>query len=141
MVEFNLKKGLKGIAQTTVNEENSAESFVKPMPSAFATPMLVSLMDLAAINAVDKFLPEGYISVGTKISITHLAPTPLGMSVTAEAVLVDIFQNKLTFEVKAFDEVEKIGEGNVERYVIELNSFNKKMASVKGKKGLGEFNT
>jgi len=139
MVEFNLKKGLKGIAQITVNEENSAERFAKPMPLAFATPMLVSLMDLAAINAVDKFLPEGYISVGTKVSITHLAPTPLGMSVTAEAVLIDIFQNKLTFEVKAFDEVEKIGEGNVERYVIELNSFNKKMASTKGKEDLGEF--
>lgn len=141
MIEFNVKKGLKGIAQTTVNEENSAEKFAKPMPPAFATPMLVSLMDIAAINTVDKFLPEGYISVGAKISITHLAPTPLGMSVTAEAVLIDIFQNKLTFEVKAFDEVEKIGEGTVERYIIELNSFNKKMTSVKGKKGLGEFNT
>ena len=54
MIEFNLKKGLKGIAQTTVNEENSAEKFAKPMPSAFATPVLVSLMDLAAINAVKK---------------------------------------------------------------------------------------
>ena len=139
MIEFNLKKGLKGIAQTIVNEENSAEKFAKPMPSAFATPMLVSLMDLAAINAVNKFLPEGFISVGAKISITHLAPTPLGMTVTAEAILINIFQNKLTFEVKAFDEMEKIGEGIVERYVIELNSFNKKMLSAKRKEELGEF--
>ena len=61
MIEFNLKKGLKGIAQTTVNKENSAERFAKPMPPAFATPMLVSLMDLAAINTVKKNLPEGYI--------------------------------------------------------------------------------
>jgi len=50
MIELNLKKGLKGIAQTTVNQENSAEKFAKPMPPAFATPMLVSLIDLAAIN-------------------------------------------------------------------------------------------
>jgi len=139
MIDFNLKMGLKGIAQTTVNEENSAERFAKPMPPAFATPMLVSLMDIAAINAVDKFLPEGYITVGTKVSITHLSPTPLGMTVTAEAVLVDIFQTKLTFEVKAFDEMEKIGEGTVERYIIELNSFNKKMMSTKSKNDLGEF--
>jgi len=139
MIEFNLKEGLKGIAQTTVNEENSAERFAQPMPSAFATPMLVSLMDLAAINAVDKFLPEGYISVGARISITHLSPTPLGMAVTAEAVLVDIFRNKLTFEVKAYDEVEKIGEGTIDRYIIKLNSFNKKMLSEKGKQNLGEF--
>ncbi len=90
MIEFNLEEGLKGIAQMTVNEENSAERFAKPMPPAFATPMLVSLMDLAAINAVKKNLPEGYISVATKISITHLAATPLGMTVTADATLIDM---------------------------------------------------
>lgn len=120
MIEFNLKKGLKGIAQTTVNEENSAERFAKPMVPAFATSMLVSLMDLAAINAVKKNLPEGYISVASKISITHLA-------VTADATLVDVFQNRLTFQVNAFDEVEKIGEGTVERYIIDLEKFTKKM--------------
>ena len=127
MIEFNLEKGLKGIAQATVNEENSAERFAKPMPPAFSTPMLVSLMDLAAINAVKKNLPEGYISVATKISITHSAATPLGMTVTADATLIDIFQNRLTFQVNAFDEVEKIGEGTVERYIIDLDKFTKKM--------------
>jgi len=127
MIELNLEKGLKGIAQTMVNEENSAERFAKPMPPAFATPMLVSLMDLAAINAVKKILPEGYISVATKISITHLAATPLGMTVTADATLIDIFQNQLSFQVDAFDEVEKIGEGTVERYIVDLDKFTKKM--------------
>ncbi|MBE3090809.1 MAG: hypothetical protein IMZ42_00580 [Candidatus Atribacteria bacterium] len=127
MIEFNLEKGLKGIAQMTVNEENSAERFAKPMPPAFATPMLVSLMDLAAINTVKKNLPEGYISVATKISITHLAATPLGMTVTADATLIDIFQNRLTFQVDAFDEVEKIGEGTVERYIIDVGKFTQKM--------------
>ncbi len=131
MVEFNLKKGLKGVAQTVVNEENSAERFAKPMVPAFATPMLVSLMDLAAINSVKDHLPEGYISVATKISITHLAATPLGMTVTAEATLIDIFQNRLTFEVTAFDEMEKIGEGTVERYIIDLEKFTKKMLARK----------
>ncbi|HER25461.1 MAG TPA: hypothetical protein ENO17_10495 [Candidatus Atribacteria bacterium] len=127
MIEFNLEKGLKGIAQTMVNEENSAERFAKPMPPAFATPMLVSLMDLAAINAVKKNLPEGFISVASKISITHLAATPLGMTVTADATLVDIFKNRLTFQVSAFDEAEKIGEGTVERYIIDIEKFTKKM--------------
>lgn len=127
MIEFNLEKGLKGIAQTTVNKENSAEKFAKPMPPAFATPMLVSLMDLAAINAVKKNLPEGYISLASKISITHLTATPLGMTVTADATLVDIFQNRLTFQVNAFDETERIGKGTVERYIINLEKFTKKM--------------
>lgn len=131
MIEFNIKKGLKGVAQTRVNEENSAERFAKPMVPAFATPMLVSLMDLAAINSVKDYLPEGYISVATKISITHLAATPLGMTVTAEATLIDIFQNRLTFEVTAFDEMEKVGEGTVERYIIDLERFSKKMLARK----------
>jgi len=131
MIEFNLKKGLKGVAQTIVSEENSAERFVKPMVPAFATPMLVSLMDIAAINSVKDYLPEGYISVATKISITHLAATPMGMTVTAEATLVDIFRNRLTFEVTAFDEREKIGEGTVERYIIDLDKFTKKILARK----------
>jgi len=138
MIEFNLKKGLKGVAQTIVNEENSAERFAKPMVPAFATPMLVSLMDIAAINSVKNHLPEGYISVATKISIVHLAATPLGMTVTAEATLIDIFQNRLTFEVIAFDEREKIGEGTVERYIIDLEKFTKKMLARK-KSQEGEF--
>ncbi len=138
MIEFNIKKGLKGVAQTIVNEENSAERFAKPMVPAFATPMLVSLMDIAAINSVKDYLPKGYISVATKISITHLAATPLGMTVTAEATLIDIFQNRLTFEVTAFDEMEKIGEGTVERYIIDLEKFTKKMLARK-KPQEGEF--
>jgi len=137
MVEFkNLKVGLKGVAQTVVTEENSAERFAKPMVPAFATPMLVSLVDAAAINAVKDCLPEGYITVASKISITHLVPTPLGMTVTAEAVLVDLFQNRLTFEVTAFDEVEKVGEGTVERYIIDLEKFTLKMLERKRPQGL-----
>jgi len=76
---------------------------------------------------VKKNLPEGYISVATKISITHLAATPLGMTVTADATLIDIFQSRLTFQVDAFDEVEKIGEGTVERYIIDVGKFTQKM--------------
>jgi len=138
MIELNLEKGLKGVAQTVVNEENSAERFAKPMVPAFATPILVSLMDLAAINSVKDHVPEGYISVATKISITHLAATPLGMTVTAEAVLVDVFRNRLTFKVTAFDEMEKIGEGTIERYIIDLEKFTKKMLARK-KPQEGEF--
>lgn len=136
MVRFeNLKVGLKGVAQTRVNEESSAERFAKPMVPAFATPMLVSLMDSAAINAVKDYLPEGYITVATKISIVHIAATPLGMAVTAESTLVDIFQNRLTFEVVAFDEMEKVGEGTVERYIIDLEKFTRQMLERKRPRG------
>jgi len=139
MRKLNLKKGLKGVAQTIVNKENSAKRFTDPMIHVFATPMLISLMDTAAINAVKKYLPEGYTSVATKISISHLAATPIGMSVTAEAILTDILKNRLTFKVTAYDEMEKVGEGSVERYIVDLNSFAKKIMSRKGKNQEGEF--
>lgn len=131
MVEFNLEKGLKGVAQVVVGADNMAEKFSKPMPPSFATPMLISLMDNAAIEAVRKKLPPGYITVATSITIRHLAPTPEGMSVTAEAELIDIFKNRLIFEVSAYDELEKIGEGQVERYIIELDSFTDKVLDKK----------
>ncbi|MFA6621393.1 MAG: thioesterase family protein [Candidatus Caldatribacteriota bacterium] len=127
MIEVALEKGMKGVSQVVVKPENMAENFSKPMPPSFATPMLVSLMDNAAIEAVKKKLPAGYITVGSSISIKHLAPTPEGMTVTAEAELKDIFKNRLIFHVTAFDEIEKIGEGEVERYIIDLEKFSEKI--------------
>lgn len=133
MVEFNLEKGLKGVAQVVVGPDNMAERFSKPMPPSFATPMLVSLLDNAAIEAVKEVLPPGFITVATSINIKHLAPTPEGMTVTAEAELIDVFQNRLIFVVTAFDEIEKIGEGQVERFIIDLEKFNKKVLDKKAK--------
>jgi len=133
MVEFNLEKGLKGVAQVVVGPDNMAERFSKPMPPSFATPMLVSLLDNAAIEAVKEVLPQGFITVATSINIKHLAPTPEGMTVTAEAELIDVFQNRLIFVVTAFDEIEKIAEGQVERFIIDLEKFNEKVLGKKAK--------
>jgi fluoroacetyl-CoA thioesterase len=127
MVKFDLEKGMRGVSQMVVSPDNMAEKFSRPMPPSFATPMLVSLMDNAAIEAVKKKLPAGYISVGTSITVKHIAPTPEGMTITAQAELKDIFQNRLIFEVTAYDEIEKVGEGEVERYIIDLERFSEKI--------------
>ena len=68
-------------------------------------------------------------------TFVHIAATPLGMAVTAEATLVDIFQNRLAFEVAAFDEMEKVGEGTVERYIIDLEKFTRQMRERKRPRG------
>jgi|UniRef100_A0A7V4DE64 predicted thioesterase len=123
-----------------VNEETTADRFDPDMVPAFATPMLVSLMDNAAHEAVKHHLPEGYVSVGTRISISHIAATPKGMKVTARATLVEIYRNRLVFEAEAFDEVEKVGEGRLERFVVNREWFMKRLeakAEVK-KRGLVE---
>jgi fluoroacetyl-CoA thioesterase len=131
MVKFDLEKGMRGVSQMVVSPDNMAEKFSRPMPPSFATPMLVSLMDNAAIEAVKKKLPAGYISVGTSITVKHIAPTPEGMTITAQAELKDIFQNRLIFEVTAYDEIEKVGEGEVERYIIDLERFSEKILEKK----------
>jgi len=131
MVKFNLEKGMKGVSQMVVGPDNMAEKFSRPMPPSFATPMLISLMDNAAIEAVKKKLPAGYITVGTSITVRHIAPTPEGMTITAQAELKDIFQNRLIFEVTAYDEIEKVGEGEVERYIIDLERFSDKILEKK----------
>ncbi|WP_438318710.1 thioesterase family protein [Candidatus Caldatribacterium sp. SIUC1] len=135
-----LRIGLTGVASMVVNEETTADRFDPDMVPAFATPMLVSLMDNAACEAVKHHLPEGYVSVGTRISISHIAATPRGMKVTARATLVEIYRNRLVFEAEAFDEVEKIGEGRLERFVVNREWFMKRLeakAEVK-KRGLVE---
>ncbi len=133
MVKFNLEKGMKGVSQMLVGPDNMAEKFSRPMPPSFATPMLISLMDNAAIEAVKKKIPAGYITVGTSITVKHIAPTPEGMTITAQAELKDIFQNRLIFEVTAYDEIEKVGEGEVERYIIDLERFSDKILEKKKK--------
>ncbi|MDD4363519.1 MAG: hotdog domain-containing protein [Atribacterota bacterium] len=131
MAEFNLKKGLKGLAQIVVNYGNMAGRFSNPMPQSFATPMLVSLFDNAAIEAVKRKLPAEYITVATSINIKHFTPTPEGMTVTAEAELKEIIQNRLIFKVEAFDELEIIATGEVERHIINLDKFTKNVIEKK----------
>lgn len=122
-----LRVGLTGTVSAVVTEENTADRFAPDMVPAFATPMLISLMDNAAHEAVKHHLPEGYVSVGTRISISHIAATPQGMKVTARATLVEIYRNRLVFEAEAFDEVEKVGEGRLERFIVHRESFLKKL--------------
>jgi len=125
-MKFNLKVGMLGEARTKVTEENTALKFGSGTVGVFATPAMIGLMEKASINCVEGYIPEGFSSVGTKIDIRHLAPTPIGMEVAAEAELVEIDGPKLKFKVQAYDGKEKIGEGMHNRYIIKLDEFLKR---------------
>ena len=84
---------------------------------------MIALMEEASIKAVESLLPGAYATVGIDLRIKHIAATPFGMNITASAELVDIDGRKLTFKVEAFDEKEKIGEGDHFRYIIDLDKF------------------
>jgi len=119
--------GLAGQSEIVVHEENTAQHLGSGNVAVLATPEMVRLMEKAAVAAVDHLLPDGYCTVGVALNVRHLAATPLGMRVRVQAELVAIEGRKLTFRVEAFDEVEKIGEGEHRRVIVDLERFKERV--------------
>ena len=99
------------------------------LPPVFATPMMIYLMEIASAEAIQPYLPEGWLSVGVLVNVKHLAPTPVGATVTARAEVIAITDSLVTFAVEAHDGVEKIGEGIHVRAPVELQRFLKRVAT------------
>jgi len=101
------------------------------LPQVFATPMMVTIMENAALNAVRDYLEPGESVVGTVVNVRHLAATPVGHTVTAEAEVTKVDGRRIEFKVSARDEIEEIGVGTHERMVVDLARVDKKLASKK----------
>ncbi len=125
-----LKPGLVGEASLVVEEQHTARHLGSGGIGVLATPIMIALMEHAGRNAVEPLLEEGNLTVGASLDVKHLAPTPMGMRVTARAELIAVDGRLLTFRVEAHDEREKVGEGTHVRAVINLERF---LARVKGK--------
>ena len=93
---------------------------------------MIMLLEEAALSAVEKYLTPGHKTVGTQLNIDHIAATPVGMRVVAHAEVAEIKGRKLIFKVWADDESERICEGTHERIVVELERFDKRIASKAG---------
>lgn len=118
-----LTPGLKAELTLTVTEADTAAKWGSGLVPVFSTPALVGIMEAAAVKALEGYLPEGQTTVGGHIDVRHLAATPIGMQVCAQAELTSIDGKKLTFHIEAWDEVEKIGEALHERFVIDKEKF------------------
>jgi fluoroacetyl-CoA thioesterase len=97
------------------------------LPPVFATPMMVTAMENAALNAVRDYLDAGESAVGTAVNIRHLAATPVGHRVTAEAVVTRVDGRRIEFDVSARDETEEIGRGTHERMVVDLTRLAQRL--------------
>ncbi|HPU35280.1 MAG TPA: thioesterase family protein [Bacillota bacterium] len=122
-----LQIGIEGLAQTVVSESNTAISHGSGSVSVFATPALVALMEKAALSSVEPLLEEGTTTVGTRVDIKHLAATPVGMTVVATSRLVEIDGKRLVFEVEARDNVDLVGKGIHERFIVKTESFMRRV--------------
>lgn len=112
-----------------VTENLLANSVGSGDVSVFATPMMIALMEEAASKCVAQFLEDGMTSVGTSISTSHSAATPLGMKVSATAVITAVDGRRISLSVSACDAAGAIGEGVHERFVVDREKFNAKAAA------------
>ena len=115
--------GLKGEVRTTVEREDTASEVGSGSLLVYATPCMVALMEGAACEAIVECLPDDKTSVGTALEISHLSATPVGLDVWAEAEVTAVDGNLLTFQVTAYDEKGKIGEGIHKRAIINTQRF------------------
>jgi fluoroacetyl-CoA thioesterase len=121
--------GTTGTAALRVRPEHLANRFKDAMlPQVFATPVMVLVMENAALNAIKPFLEAGESAVGISVDVKHLAATPLGHDIRATAEVVGVDGKRIDFKVSARDNKEEIGRGSHQRIVIDLQSFNERLA-------------
>jgi len=121
--------GTKGTFMLRVLPEHLANRFKDAMlPQVLATPVMIMAMENAALNAIKPFLEAGESAVGTEIDVRHLAATPIGHNVRAEAEVIETEGKRIVFKVSASDETEEIGNGTHQRMIINLQSFNERLA-------------
>jgi len=124
--------GAKGTFTLRVTPAHLANQFKDAaLPQVFATPMMVTIMENAALNAVRAYLDSGKSAVGTVVNVRHLAATPVGHQVTATAEVTKVDGRRIEFKVSARDETEEIGTGTHERMVVDMARLDKKLAAKK----------
>ncbi len=122
--------GAKGSFTLEVKPEHLANRFKDAiLPPVLATPVMIMVMENAALNAIRAALEPGESAVGTRIDVSHTAATPVGMRVTGEAELTRVEGKRLEFRVRARDEREEIGAGTHERMVVDVARLAKRLAA------------
>lgn len=120
---MEISVGMKGETTTLVEREDTASEVGSGSLLVYATPCMVALMEGAACEAISAAIPEDKTSVGIELSIAHLSATPVGLEVRAEAEVTAVDGSIITFQVTAYDEAGKIGEGTHKRAVISTQRF------------------
>ena len=119
--------GLKGEACILVGEEQTAPRVGSGRVRVRATPVMINMMEAAALDAIERLLPEGHQSLGTHLDVGHYAATPVGMTLRATAEVTRIDGRNVEFRVEAFDDRERIGDGRHVRVVVNVERFDKRI--------------
>ena len=119
--------GLSGTAELVVGEEHTAPRVGSGAIHVLATPVMINLIEAAALAAVERLLPPGHQSLGTVLNVRHIAATPVGMRITASATVRKVEGRTIYFTVEARDERELIGDGTHERVVVNVEKFDQRV--------------
>lgn len=125
---MSITVGLKGRAETVVNEHNTAQAACSGALSVFGTPFMCALMEEAAWKSIAPHLEAGQSTVGTKLNVSHDSATPMGMTVWAESEVTQVDGKRIVLKVSAYDEKGLIGQGEHERFIITDDRFLAKCA-------------
>lgn len=125
-METTLNVGMSNTVESQSTEKTTAVEMKSGSLKVLATPAMMCLMEQAAAELVEHNLPDDLTSVGISINVNHKAPTPIGLNIRAEAVITKIDGRKITFEVKAFDDIDEIGSGIHERFIVNKEKFQAK---------------
>ena len=122
-----LVPGLEGHAEIVVGEQHTAPRIGSGRVRVLATPVMINLMEAAALDAVENLIPAGHQSLGTRLDVRHIAATPVGMRVRATAKLLAVDGRTLEFRVEAHDERDLIGDGLHTRLVVNVARFDQRV--------------
>jgi predicted thioesterase len=123
----SVRPGLTGTAELTVAPEHTAPRVGSGQIAVLATPVMINLIEAAALAAVEHLLPAGHQSLGTHLDVRHFAATPVGLRVAAVAKVVAVEGRTVTFRVEARDEREPIGDGTHARVVVNVARFDQRV--------------
>src|SRR5260370_32316823 len=124
-----IKVGMSAERTLVVPPERTVGHFIPGMPMVYATPMMIMEMEMVSSDAIKAYLEPGWITVGTEVDIRHLAATPVGVTVRTTARVIAVERRVIRFEVEAFDDKRRIGEGRHARGLVNVESFNKRLAA------------
>src|SRR5664280_874694 len=122
-----IKVGMSAERTLVVPPERTVGHFVRGMPMVYATPMMILEMEMTSGDAINPYLQAGWVTVGTEVDIRHLAATPVGATVRTTAKVVAVERRVIRFEVEAFDDKRRIGEGRHARGLVNVESFTKRL--------------
>ncbi len=118
---------LVGRSEMTVAEEHTAPRIGSGRVHVLATPVMINLMEAAALDAVENLMPAGFQSLGIRLDVRHIAATPVGMRVHALAKLIKVTGRTLEFWVEAHDQRELIGDGSHQRVIVNVDRFDQRL--------------